>query len=71
MFRTFIMSSPVLEIRSSTLLMLARFRQLKLRTERSSSSIVSSSTLDFFGASFSTTMDLLDTAWLRSVKSVR
>src|SRR5699024_10476078 len=33
--RTFIISSSVLEIRSSTVLMLARLRQLKLRTERS------------------------------------
>ena len=40
MLRTFIMSSPVLLIRSATVLMLARFRQLKLRTDRSSSSMV-------------------------------
>src|SRR5699024_1632221 len=60
-FRTFIISSSVLEIRSSTVLMLARLRQLKLRTERSSSSMVISSTLSRWASAFSTTVCLLPT----------
>ena len=43
--RTFIISSSVLLIRSSTVLMPALFRQLKLRTEKSSSSMVMLSTV--------------------------
>ncbi|CAN4007011.1 DUF3796 domain-containing protein, partial [Dysosmobacter welbionis] len=69
--RTFIISSSVLEIKSSTVLMLARLRQLKLRTERSSSSMVSSSTLSRWASAFSTTVGLLPTFSERSVNSVK
>ena len=69
--RTFIISSSVLEIRSSTVLMLARLRQLKLLTDRSSSSMVISSTLSRMSGDFSTTVDLLPMVSLRSVKSIK
>ena len=69
--RTFIISSSVLLIKSSTVLMLARLRQLKLRTLRSSSSMVSSSTLSRWVSAFSTTVDLEPTISLRSVNRVK
>ena len=69
--RTFIISSSVLEIKSSTVLMLARLRQLKLRTLRSSSSMVISKTLSRCVSPFSTTVGLLPTFSERSVNNVK
>ena len=57
MLRTFIISSPVLLIRSATVLMLALFRQLKLRTDRSSSSMVMDSLVSGRSVTFSTTVE--------------
>ena len=69
--RTFIISSSDLLIRSSTVLIPARLRQLNERTERSSSSIVISRTFSLPLSSFSTIISALLPLSERSTKRLR
>ena len=66
-FLTFIISPSDLLAKSSTVLIPARFKQLNERTDKSSSSIVSSKTLSFLSSLFSTIISL---CLISSVKSM-
>ena len=63
--RTFIISSDVRFVNSSTVLMPARFRQLYERTDNSNSSMLISSTFSFSSSSFS----IITSAFFKNIRS--